>query len=36
MLNHLQDKLSEHDFLCLTPKVLELLILKYFASTDNS
>ena len=34
--NHLQDKLNEYDFFCLSPKSLKVLLLKYFIFTYNS
>ena len=34
--NYLQDKLTEYNFLCLTPRSLKILFVKYFISEYNS
>ena len=34
--NYLQDKLTEYNFLCLTPKSLKILLVKFFISEYNS
>ena len=34
--NYLQDKLTEHNFLCLTPKSLKILLVKFLISEYNS
>ena len=34
--NYLQDKLSEYNFLCLKPKSLNILLVKFFISEYNS
>ena len=34
--NYLQDKLTEYNFLCLTPRSLKILLVKFFISEYNS
>ena len=34
--NYLQDKLNEYNFLCLTPRSLKILLVKFFISEYNS
>ena len=34
--NYLQDKLTEHNFLCLTPRSIKTLLVKFFSSKYNS
>ena len=34
--NYLQDKLTEYNFLCLTPKSLKMLLVRFFFSEYNS
>ena len=34
--NYLQDKLTEYNFLCLAPKSLKILLVKFFISEYNS
>ena len=35
-LNYLQDKLTEYNFLCLTPRCLKILLVKFYISEYNS
>ena len=34
--NYLQDKLTEYNFLCLTPRSIKTLLIKFFISKHNS